>query len=182
VLLTHVTFARAANVYYAAVHFPLTIGVLVWCWRYRRHAYRQLRMILILVTSTGLLLHLALPVAPPRLLPDLGFADIATDIGPSVYGPPATDNFSDQYAAMPSLHVGWAVVLAIVLILHTRSRWRWLWISHPVLTTLVVIATGNHFWADGAAALLLVCLTLAATIALDRTSRQASGSTGQLGR
>jgi hypothetical protein len=77
-------------------------------------------------------------------------------LGPSVYGPPQTDTLSIQYAAMPSLHVGWALVVACGLIVATSSRWRWLWLAHPVITTVVVVGTANHYWLDGVIAAILV--------------------------
>jgi hypothetical protein len=116
--------------------------------------------------------HLAFPLAPPRMLTDVGFIDTAAAYGPSVYGPPASDSLANQYAAMPSLHVGWAVLVAAGLIAATRSRWRWLWLLHPIVTALVVAGTGNHYWIDGFAA----CLLLAgATVALSRSRRSDSG-------
>jgi hypothetical protein len=56
---------------------------------------------------------------------------------------------------MPSLHVGWAFMVAVILIRATRSRWRWLWIAHPVLTFAVVVVTANHYWLDGLVAIAL---------------------------
>jgi hypothetical protein len=61
---------------------------------------------------------------------------------------------------MPSLHVGWALALAVGLIAATRSRWRWLWLIHPALTLLVVVATANHYWLDGIAAAVLLAVAL----------------------
>jgi hypothetical protein len=55
---------------------------------------------------------------------------------------------NNQFAAMPSLHVGWALLIAVGLIAATRTRWRWLWLLHPAFTTLVVVATANHYWLD----------------------------------
>ena len=60
---------------------------------------------------------------------------------------------SNEYAAMPSLHVGWALLIAIVLIAGCRTRWRWLWLLHPVATVFVVVSTANHYWLDGVAGL-----------------------------
>jgi hypothetical protein len=57
---------------------------------------------------------------------------------------------------MPSLHVGWALLIAVALIASSRNRWRWLWLLHPMITLLVVVATANHFWLDGIAGGLLV--------------------------
>jgi hypothetical protein len=77
-----------------------------------------------------------------------------------VYGPPNQNTLADQYAAMPSLHIGWAVMVAIGIIATTRTRWRWLAVLHPIATTLVVIGTANHFWLDGMVAVGLLAASL----------------------
>jgi MFS superfamily sulfate permease-like transporter len=63
---------------------------------------------------------------------------------------------------MPSVHVGWALIVAFAVITVSRSRWRWLAAGYPLLTLLVVVVTANHFWLDGIAAGLLVAAVLAA--------------------
>jgi hypothetical protein len=60
---------------------------------------------------------------------------------------------------MPSLHVGWAVVVAVGVIVVLKSRWRWLVVLHPVITLLVVVVSGNHFWTDGIVATFLVAMS-----------------------
>jgi hypothetical protein len=152
---------QTLNAYYAAVHFPLTFGVLAWLFLRHRAHYAWARRSLFLATAVGLLLQLALPVAPPRLRGDLGFVDTAVAYGQSVYGGPDGHSLSNQYAAMPSLHVGWAVLVAVVCIGALRSRWRWLWVLHPTITLLVVVATGNHWWLDSLFGIALVSTSLA---------------------
>jgi PAP2 superfamily len=65
---------------------------------------------------------------------------------------------ANQFAAMPSLHFGWAVLVAATIIGLLRSRWRFLAIAHPVVTLLAIVATANHYWLDAAVALVLVAL------------------------
>ena len=98
-------------------------------------------------------------VAPPRFLPDLGYVDLATRYGLSVYGPVGT-GVSDQFAAMPSIHVGWAALVSFGIIASSTSKWKWLFASHIVITMLAVSATGNHWWLDGIAAIALVGASL----------------------
>jgi hypothetical protein len=152
VVLHSEVLTRLANEFYAFVHFPATAAFLVWMWLWRPSAYLGARRALAVVTALALVIHLAFPLAPPRLVPSLGLVDTAALVGPAVYGDPRTDTLTNQLAAMPSLHIGWALVIAITLIRCTRSRWRWLWGLHPTVTTLVVVATANHYWADGVAA------------------------------
>jgi hypothetical protein len=120
--------------------------------------------VLAAVTAAALVLHLLFPLAPPRMLAATGLVDTARVYGPSVYGDPAADSLSNQFAAMPSLHFGWALMVAIGLIAATRSRWRWLWPAHPMLTLLVIVGTANHYWLDAMAAAALLGLALAVTL------------------
>ncbi|HEY9371045.1 phosphatase PAP2 family protein [Streptomyces sp.] len=162
VLLHGETLVRLANTYYAAVHFPATLAFLGWLYWRRPGHYVWARRVLALVTGAALALHLLMPLAPPRMLSAAGLVDTARVYGPSVYGAtPETDSMANQFAAMPSLHFGWALMVAIGLIAAMRTRWRLLWLLHPALTLLVIVGTANHYWFDAlaAAALLGVALT-----------------------
>ncbi|MFF9012796.1 phosphatase PAP2 family protein [Streptomyces sp. NPDC014870] len=153
---------RAANTYYAAVHFPATIAFLAWLYWRRPAHYLWSRRVLALLTAAALALHLLMPLAPPRMLAATGLVDTARVYGPSVYGAtPETDSMANQFAAMPSLHFGWALMVAIGLIVAGRGRLRWLWLLHPALTLLVVVGTANHYWFDALAAAALLGLALA---------------------
>jgi len=155
-LLHNHVLVQAVNGFYAYVHFPATIAFLLWMYLRRPSYYRQARRTLAALTALALAVHVLFPLAPPRLLTGIGLIDTAAQYGPSVYGSPQSDTLSNQYAAMPSLHVGWALVIALTLITTTRSRWRWLWLAHPIATTFVVIATANHYWLDALVASVLV--------------------------
>ena len=100
-----------------------------------------------------------LRVAPPRFLPELGYVDLATRYGLSVYGPVGT-GVSDQFAAMPSIHVGWAALVSFGIVAATTSKWRWVFMAHVVLTVYAVTATGNHWWLDSIAAIALLFAAL----------------------
>jgi hypothetical protein len=159
-LLHSEPLVRAANTYYATVHFPATVLFLLWMYWRRPAHYVWIRRVLTALTAAALVLHLLLPLAPPRMLTTVGMVDTGRLFGPAVYGNPDVDSLANQYAAMPSLHVGWALALAVGLIAATRSRWRWLWLIHPALTLLVVVATANHYWLDGIAAAVLLAVAL----------------------
>lgn len=157
------TLIRTANSYYAGVHFPATALFLVWLYVRRPGHYLWTRRVLAVLTGAALALHLAFPLAPPRMLHAAGLVDTAQVYGPTVYrAAPATDTLANQFAAMPSLHFGWALMLALGMIAATRSRWRYLWLLHPLVTLLVVVGTANHYWLDAivAAALLGAALLL----------------------
>jgi hypothetical protein len=142
----HALLVRAANWYYAGVHFAALGLLLVWLFARHRDRYPRVRTVLVLLTCSCLLIQLV-PVAPPRLLPDLGFVDTAARYGESVYA--ISGITVDQLSAMPSVHVGWALLVAWAAITVSSSRYRWWVLAHPVLTIFVVAATANHFWLDG---------------------------------
>lgn len=151
-----------ANTYYATVHFPATIALLVFLYLRRPRHYVWTRRVLAVLTAAALVLHLGFPLAPPRMLHAAHLIDTAQVYGPSVYAAkPSTDTLANQFAAMPSLHFGWALMVAIGLIVATRSRWRWLWLLHPLLTLLVVVGTANHYWLDAIVAAGLLGIALA---------------------
>jgi len=156
VVLGHGWLIHAANLYYAGVHFSATAAMLLWTYLRRPALYRWARTTLALLTAAGFVVQIILPLAPPRLLAMTGMTDTGHAIGPSVYGNPSTDVLSNQYASMPSLHVGWAAVVAIVLIRATRGPWRWAWLLHPLATLAVVVVTANHYWLDAVIALILL--------------------------
>ncbi|WP_406386352.1 phosphatase PAP2 family protein [Streptomyces sp. NBC_00211] len=146
-----------ANTYYAAVHFPATALFLIWLYLRRPGHYLWARRTLAVLTGAALVLHLAFPLAPPRMLGAAHLVDTAQVYGPSVYrAAPAADTMANQFAAMPSLHFGWALMLALGMIAATRSRWRVLWLLHPLVTLLVVVGTANHYWLDAIVATVLL--------------------------
>ena len=158
--LPHPQIVQLFNYYYAGLHFPVLVGTMIWLFIRHRDKYPAGRTTLVALTAVCLLIQL-IPVAPPRMLPSTGMVDTAIEYGQSVYS--ATAGFNpDQLSAMPSVHVGWAVLVAILIIRAARTRWRWLWLLYPAATTLIVAVTANHFWADGivAAAVLLAVLAV----------------------
>ena len=149
---------EGANMYYASVHAPLTAAVLLWLSIWRPKAYPHVRWTMVSLTGLALIGHIAFPLAPPRMMP--GFVDTGLRFGQSVYGPDHSGGPVNQFAAMPSLHVGWAALIAVSMILITRSRWRWLWLLHPIITFAVVVVTANHYWLDGIVVLILLAASL----------------------
>jgi hypothetical protein len=154
---------KAANWYYVAVHFPITLAFLAWGWWRRPPAeYRWARRLITILTGLALVVHVLMPLAPPRMLRSLGFLDTMAVFGPSAYDGSAA-NLANQFAAMPSLHVGWALLIAFVVVRTTITRWRWVAMVHPLITVVVVVATANHYWVDAIAAALLLGVAVAVT-------------------
>jgi hypothetical protein len=156
---------KAFNVYYATMHFPALIIFLVWCFFRHREHYPSVRNTVAILTAACLLIQL-IPVAPPRMFTNLGFVDTALRYGQSVYGAVGS-GFADQLSAMPSVHVGWAVLIAVFVLKISRNPWRWLVLVHTTLTILIVTVTANHWLLDGIVAVAL----LGMAIVLERWSR-----------
>jgi len=154
------------NLYYDSLHFPVLIACMVWLFVWHRDRYGRWRTTLVAFTGLCLVVQLV-PVAPPRMLTGTGLVDTAVLYHESVYS--NTAGFDpDQLSAMPSVHVGWALLVAVAIITTARSRWRWLAALYPCLTTLVVIVTANHFWLDGIVAASILVLVLAVQAAARR--------------
>lgn len=167
----------AVNTYYVFVHFPGTAMFLVWMWRRHRHQYEYFRNVLVALTVAGLLLHALLPVAPPRLLPESGFVDTMAVVGPTAYGDGPAASLANQYAAFPSLHVGWALVVAYGVLRVSASRIRWLLVLHPATTVVVVVVSANHYWADAAAAAALLAAAVLTPALARAACRRLPGAT-----
>ncbi|MGI5347084.1 phosphatase PAP2 family protein [Streptomyces sp. CA-250714] len=156
-VLPHSWLVQAANFYYAVMHFGGMAALLVWLFWRHRSAYGRVRTYVVLVTVVSLLFQL-IPVAPPRLVTQLGFSDTAERYGQSVYDTGPGNVVADELSAVPSVHVAWALVVAGVVIRVSRSRWRWFVTAHPVLTLVVIVVTANHFWLDAAASVVVLVL------------------------
>jgi PAP2 superfamily len=173
VFLPHPVIVQAFDLYYDVLHFPVLIGCLIWLWIRHRAHYIRVRTTLAVFTGACLLIQLV-PVAPPRMLSGTRMVDTAVLYHQSVYQAHAGFD-ADQLSAMPSVHVGWAILVAIMVITAARSRWRWLALLYPVATTLAVVVTANHFWLDGVAAGLLLALVLLVRFAVSRLAGAGQG-------
>ncbi|MDQ6874602.1 MAG: phosphatase PAP2 family protein [Actinomycetota bacterium] len=189
VLARHELVGTAASYYYATLHFLVTLIVLVWAYRARPEAYRRARTVLIGSTLVALYLFWVYPLAPPRLA-GLGFVDTIGTVhlwGGATWNSPGVVSVSNEYAAMPSLHVAWALWSAGVVIWLSRNRLiKLVACLYPVVTLLVVLATANHFVLDavGAVGVLVVAWAGEALVrqwlAARRLRRREPGSTDRL--
>ncbi len=161
------TFVAFLNRYYVTVHFPLTVAFLLWVFFRHHSAYGRIRNTFISVTVAALAIHVAFPLAPPRMLPDAGFVDTLQRFGPRIYSTDTSKSVANQFAAMPSLHFGWAFIVAGAYVSIRRTR-RSLWVMlHPAITLLAIVATANHYWLDAAVAGVLV-VAVAALLSVRR--------------
>ncbi|WP_431946168.1 phosphatase PAP2 family protein [Actinacidiphila sp. bgisy167] len=158
------TLGVPADFWYASLHYLATPLVLVWLWRRRPTAYRFARTWLLVSTLVGLIGFTLLPTAPPRLLAaGHGFVDTMAEYGS--YGwwgadasaPRGLGGMTNQYAAMPSLHVGWSLWCGIMLWRHGRTAFvRALGVLYPLGTALVVMGTANHYLLDALAGIVVM--------------------------
>lgn len=148
-----------ADFAYASLHYLVTPVILVWLFRRRPARYRAARTWLMLSTLLGLVGFTLVPTCPPRLL-DAGQGFVDTMAQYSSYGwwggqasaPRGMGAMTNQYAAMPSLHVGWALWCGVMLWRHGRTPlMKALGVAYPLLTTLVVMGTANHYFLDAVA-------------------------------
>jgi hypothetical protein len=141
----------------------VTPAVLVWLRRRHARSYGPARTALIVATLLGLVGFWLYPTAPPRMLAGSGFVDTLayfSDWGwwsTDASAPKGLGGLTNELAAMPSLHVGWAVWVGWYAATHARRRWvRALAVAYPVVTSVVVVATANHYWLDVVAGAALV--------------------------
>lgn len=149
-LAGHPALGWVAGNYYDNVHFITTLGLIGIVWWWFPDRYRPLRNGLVLTNLIAMVIFWLVPTAPPRLLDPSLFIDI---VGQShsfgSWHAGALGTAANQYAAMPSMHLGWAAwsTLAAWRIL-PRRRWTFLIWIYPVLTAVDVLATGNHYLTD----------------------------------
>jgi hypothetical protein len=165
-VLPHRGLIQAANSYYAIMHVPALVAFLVWLFVRHRDRYPAVRNVLAIATGAALAVQL-IPLAPPRMLPGLGFVDTAARYHQSVFEPLGR-GLAGQLSAMPSVHVAWAVLIGVAVWSIGRGSGRWIGPGHAVVTVLVVVVTANHWWLDGIVAVMLLGLAWE----LDRSTRR----------
>ncbi|MEU8648970.1 phosphatase PAP2 family protein [Streptomyces sp. NPDC048737] len=153
------------NYYYATLHFVLTLGVLVWLYRLHPGRYAATRLALFATTAVALVGYYLYPLAPPRLMNGGVFID--TVVVHQTWGSMASGdlkNMSNQYAAMPSMHIGWSLWCGLTIFALAAVPWvRVLGLVYPVATLVVIVATANHFWLDAVGG--LICLAFGYAVA-----------------
>ncbi len=162
--------ADAMDLYYQTFHFAVPLTILGWLLVRHPAAYRTARRWMAFTTLFGLVGFWLYPLAPPRLMPGLGYIDTAN--GPQDLDDPrfgALTGVTNPYAAMPSLHVGWSLWCALVLWRVAPYRWlRWAGFAYPLLTTVVIVGTANHYLLDAAGGAAVVAAGYAASAAMLR--------------
>ena len=179
--LPYRVFIQFWNVYYGTAHFVITLGVFVLLYVKRADVFPQWRNTLAAMTGLAIVGFAWFPLMPPRLLDDpcqatdpsnyggacipsslrptggFGFVDTLAEYGgPWSFDSEAMASISNQYAAMPSLHIGWSTWCAIAVWPLLRRRWTKVAVLlYPAFTLFCIVVTANHYWLDGVGGLLV---------------------------
>jgi hypothetical protein len=171
---------QAFDGFYAIGHAVGTIGILVWLYVKRREHYAFVRNMFAMTTGIALVVFTIYPTAPPRMFPNYGFSDPEQMLHLVAAGGAQLNSYTyDPYAAMPSLHVTYAILVAVGLLLaERRTVWRVVAVIYPCLMVATVIITANHWILDVAGA----CVTVAGAAVLLAALRRVRSSFGSLNR
>ncbi len=160
------------STYYMLGLGPVVAATLIWLAFLKREHYVALRTALLVSLGFAALSYALLPMAPPRLVPDIGIADtvgLAAGHDTGSFGGVLPFN---PYAAMPSMHVGWSLLVGIFGFRALRGNpLRWIFALHPVVMAVTVSATGNHYFLDSAAGVAVVLSALLAIRLFNRNKR-----------
>jgi hypothetical protein len=161
--------------WYATTHYIVTAAILIWIYRRSASEYVTARRALVLATLIGLAFYLLIPTAPPRLID--GYADVLNLHsavgwwGADASAPKGLGGMTNELAAFPSLHAGWAVWCALVLIRAGVPRVvRVLGVLYALMMAVVIIGTGNHWVLDAVVGWIVVLVAFFAVIAWERRS------------
>jgi hypothetical protein len=134
---------------YVNSHFTITTVTLAYIYLRRNASFYFVRNMFMVAMGIALVLYAAYPTAPPRFMPEWGFSDsVARFTGLTAEGSSA-DALYNPFAAVPSMHVAFALMLAVPMASMTPRRWvKAIWLSYPALVSFVVVATANHWWFD----------------------------------
>jgi hypothetical protein len=147
---------------YVSLHLAVTVSVLAWVYACRRHAYARLRNTLALASLLAVAGYALFPTAPPRLA-GLGITDTVSAATPVNLDSSLVSSLYNPYAAVPSMHIGFSLVVAVAVVRLARHRLvRIVGALYPVFVLFMIVATGNHFFVDAAAGALAAAVAAVA--------------------
>jgi hypothetical protein len=149
VLLNHLDLTKALNEFYMLGHWVVTPLFFIWIYRSRRALYPYVRNAFLAANGIALMIYILFPVAPPRLLPDMGFVDTLAGVSKINLHAGVFSRWFNADAAMPSMHFGYAFMIGVVAaILLKNWALRLLALSYPTLVFITITGTANHYVAD----------------------------------
>jgi hypothetical protein len=147
---THSLIGDAASWMYVNSHFAITTAALAWIYLRRNERFYFVRNMFMVAMGLALVGYIALPTAPPRMLPEWGFTDSVQAFTGVNHDTGSTGVLFNPFAAIPSMHVAFSLMLGVTMARMTRRRWaQVLWYAYSPVVTFVVVATANHWWLDG---------------------------------
>ncbi len=162
-----------ANSVYIYGHWPVVIGTLTWLLVRRREMFPIYRSAILISGAIGIMFFVVFPMAPPRFLPELGFVDTVT-LHSEAYRVLQPPSLTNQYAAMPSLHVGWNLLMGIAIVRCSTGRiWKVFGVVMPVLMVIATIVTANHYILDGVVGSSIALIGLAIASKLSGSQAEA---------
>jgi PAP2 superfamily len=168
-LLSQTWLIDFANFMYMNSHFVVTTTFLTWLYFFRNDHFYFVRNMFLVAMALALVGYGLYPTAPPRLMPEYGFTDTIAAFTGVAQDDKTVSMLVNQYAAVPSMHIAFSLMIAIpgaALTRHAAARAAWS--AYPLLVFFVIVVTGNHFWLDAAAGALVACLAGAGAAQLAR--------------
>ena len=161
----HAWISDAASWMYVNSHFTITTVTLAWLYLRRNERFYGIRDIFMVAMGIALVGYMVFPTAPPRFMPELGFTDpVAT-----LTGVQSSNALFNPYAAVPSMHVAFALMLGVPMARIARRGWaRVLWCAYPAVVSFVVVATANHWWFDAFTGALTAAVAALAALLIAR--------------
>lgn len=147
--LEHQGIIKALNQIYMRLHIPSSILFFVWLFRTDQKNYYYARNVFVIANIITLFFYVGFPTAPPRMLREYGFVDtLLTQSHINLYQGILSKLFN-QYAAVPSMHFGMALLICIFTFSLSKIQWlKWSILLYPVFVLMVIVITGNHFFID----------------------------------
>lgn len=174
--ITSEAVERLMNGIYLLGHVGVTLGVALWVYIYRRRWFGLLRNVVILVNLFALVIYENFPVAPPRLTTGLIFDHHAFTFRDTLFGVVdasgrvvATQTGYNEFSALPSVHMAWAVVAGASLVILARPLWaKAIGVIYPVCMLIAVVVTGNHYFLDVVGGIAVVIVAYGVATLIDR--------------
>jgi len=142
---------EAANFLYLNAQFSVALGFLIWLYLFRNESYYFVRNMFVVAMCLALIGYVGFPTAPPRMFPGDGFIDTITKFSSVNHDSTIAKVFINPYAAVPSMHCAFALMIGTTGVLVCRHWWaKAFWALWPILIVWVVIVTANHYWVDWA--------------------------------
>ena len=147
---SHALIIDASSWMYLNSHFVVTTFALAWIYLRRNEHFYFVRNMFMVSMCIALVGYVALPTAPPRFMPEWGFSDSVAAFTGVKADSGSADLLFNPFAAVPSMHVAFALMLGVAMARLARRRWaQVLWLAYPPVVSFVVVVTANHWWIDG---------------------------------